>query len=595
MTEAGAKSILKILCPACGRKLDVTELSPFSLHPCPHCQVPFKVPKWYQGILLEDILHVEPGIAVYRALDPTLDREACIKVLSVDGRFQPAQLDEFLAATRRMALINHAGVAAVYSCGAVENEVYAVTKYMKGVPWEELGDSPDVIRGLARQALAALEAADAAGIAHGGLRPCNLLCNDDGHLLVTDFGVSAALGKSLADDPYASPEAAAGAPPSRLGDVYSLGVCLYHQATGHFPGGGDLAAWRSGTAPLFPAKEYNPAPPGKLSDILAQMLALEPAERPRTYGDILAAFQAEIGSRKNVVLKLSDSRRPPPSGPRPGCSASRSGMILNILIAVGLLLLAGLGGLYALSVRQGRGILNAEGQVDWKGIGDNLQGLLPSRPAEAPSGPVEAPPGPAEGAAGSEPGLTPACLAARPRPVDLDFAREPEANRSYLLGVPEALRERERERLRILGGSVEYLLRMMRFVGYDRGDGATIEMRDGTRIQGAIPFASEKGFILRRRGDLRRGSDLVTLGDLSQNQVWDIFAFYAEKRAEMQSGRKLSSRDREEIFQEYLRLALLCDWYGDTAKSREFARAARQVSPGQAEQLAYFGLDGGGE
>ncbi len=237
MTESGAKSILKILCPACGRKLDVTELEPFSLNPCPHCQVLFKAPKWYQGILLEDILHEEPGKAVYRALDPTLDREACVKVLTADGRFQQSQLDDFLAATRRTAMVNHAGVAAVYSCGAVGNVVYAVTKYMKSVAWRDLGDSPEVIRDIARQALAALAAAEALGLAHGGIRPQNLLVNDDGQLLVTDFGVSAALGRCMSDDPYASPEVIAGAPPCRAGDIYSLGVCLYHQATGHFPDG----------------------------------------------------------------------------------------------------------------------------------------------------------------------------------------------------------------------------------------------------------------------------------------------------------------------------------------------------------------------
>ena len=581
MTESGAKTILKIMCPACGRKLDVTELESFSQHPCPHCKVPFKVPKWYQGILLEDILHGEPGKAVYRALDPTLDREACVKVLTAGERFQQSQLDDFLAATRRMAAVNHVGVAAVYSCGEVDNTVYAVTKYMKSVPWRDLGDSPEVIRNIARQALAALEAADAQGLAHGGIRPQNLLINDDGQLLVTDFGVSAALGQRMSDDPYASPEVIAGAPPSRAGDIYSLGVCLYHQATGHFPGGGDIAAWRSGAAPLFPAKEYNPALPVKVSDILAQMLAPSAADRPRQFSDILGSFQSDGGFRKSVTLKMPEGGLASVKDARPVRTTSRLGLVLNILIVIGVIFLVLLGGLYALSVKQGRGILNAEGRIDWQAIGSILRRREPN-----PAPVVSVVPALAEETLC--PALPPACLEARPRPPDLDFTADPQANREYLALVPEELREREKERLRILGSSMDYLLKMMRFVGYDRGDEAQIEMRDGSRIQGVIPYASEKGFILRQRGEGSNGSELVPISAFSQAQIWDIFAFYAEKRAEMASGKRLSARDREEIFHEYLRLAILCDWYNDETKAQEYVQAALDTMPSKREQLAFF-------
>ena len=578
MTESGAKSILKIMCPACGRKLDVTELESFSEHPCPHCQVPFKVPKWHEGILLEDILHEEPGKTVYRALDPTLDREACVKVLTADGCFQQSQLDDFLAAARRMAAVNHVGVAAVYSCGTVGNTAYAVTKYMSSVAWRDLGGSPEVIRNIARQALAALEAADAQGLAHGGIRPENLLINGDGQLLVTDFGVSAVLGRCMSDDPYASPEVIAGAPPSRAGDIYSLGVCLYRQATGHFPGGDDIAAWRSGAVPLFPAKEYNPALPVKVSDILAQMLAPSAADRPRQFSDILGAFQGDGGLRRNVTFKMPEGGLASMKGARPARTTSRLGMVLNILIVIGVIFLALLGGLYALSVKQGRGILNADGRVDWQAIGGMLWHREPSQAPDVPA-PVEQ---------ALRVTLPPACLASRPRPPDLDFMAEPEANRQYLAQIPEDLREREKERLRILGGSMDYLLKMMRFVGYDRGDEAQIEMRDGSRLRGVIPYASEKGFILRRRGEASNGSELLPIHAFSQAQIWDIFAFYAEKRAEMASGKKLPVRDREEIFDEYLRLALLCDWYNDEAKAQEYVRAALDTMPSQRERLAFF-------
>jgi hypothetical protein len=127
----------------------------------------------------------------------------------------------------------------------------------------------------------------------------------------------------------------------------------------------------------------------------------------------------------------------------------------------------------------------------------------------------------------------------------------------------------------------------MRFVGYDRGDEAQIEMRDGSRIQGVIPYASEKGFILRQRGEGSNGSELVPISAFSQAQIWDIFAFYAEKRAEMASGKRLSARDREEIFHEYLRLAILCDWYNDETKAQEYVQAALDTMQ-QAGAISLF-------
>ncbi|HOG51633.1 MAG TPA: hypothetical protein PKY10_13665, partial [Lentisphaeria bacterium] len=307
------------------------------------------------------------------------------------------------------------------------------------------------------------------------------------------------------------------------------------------------------------------------------------ADRPRQFSDILGAFQSEGGLRRSVTLKMPEGGLASVKGARSVRTTSRLGMVLNILIVVGVIFLALLGGLYALSVKQGRGILNAEGRVDWQAIGSMLRRREPSSASAASVARALA-------EETSCPVLPPACLASRPRPLDLDFMADPEANRQYLALVPEELREREKERLRILGGSMEYLLKMMRFVGYDRGDEAQIEMRDGSRIQGAIPYASEKGFIVRQRGDRSNGSELFPIDEFSQAQIWDIFAFYAEKRAEMASGKKLSLRVREEIFDEYLRLALLCDWYNDKTKMQEYAQAALDIMPSQQERLVFFGL-----
>ena len=305
---------IKIACPGCGQKLDVSEMPPFSHVACPACAFDLIVPKWFNNYLLEAPEGKGGMAVVYRALDIALDREVAIKIFDSDLTAKGVSPDLFLHEARIAATINHPAVVPIYSCGEWDGSTYIVMQYMGGGTLESRlrkakGRLPvmETCRWI-RDVCEGLDAARELGIVHHDIKPANILLDLDSNAKVSDFGLSQVVsGKSASAflDPskmwlspqYVSPEKVLTGEEGPEGDVYSLGASFYHLLTGEPPFSADntqelvnMRTVRDPAAPELIRPEITPA----LSSVILDMMNRDPAARP---------------SYKQIVARINDALR----------------------------------------------------------------------------------------------------------------------------------------------------------------------------------------------------------------------------------------------------------------------------------------------
>jgi predicted Ser/Thr protein kinase len=213
---------------------------------------------------------------VWRAHDTRLDRAVALK------RPHPAPAGDdshrrFEREARAAAALSHPHLVTVYDVGHDESGPYLVMELIEGPTLAQVSESLDRREALELVAniADALATIHAAGIVHRDVKPANILISERGPKL-TDFGVALDVdaerlttgGMVFATPRYASPEQLAGRTVSPAGDVFSLGAVLYELIAGEAPFGDD--------------RSLPPPPVGDdgLDRLLAQALALDPADRP---------------------------------------------------------------------------------------------------------------------------------------------------------------------------------------------------------------------------------------------------------------------------------------------------------------------------
>ena len=545
---------MKIRCPSCGVKLDVSELEPFSQVSCPKCDMRITIPKWFKdNILLEERFFDSPQRSLFRSLEPSLDREATVKIIKGDACSVEVR-EAFLDMARKQATITNSCIASVYGCGTTEEGAYVISQYMPSVEWpcEEFREVKTLLE-LAGELIDAVAEAAAAGIHHGNLCPANILISQERDLLVTDFGAAVALGTK--PGLFSAPERKAGDPATLEGDVYSLGACIYYMATGVIPERGGVKS----------IGELRKGLPFNVVEAIMKMLSVEPSKRPASLSELVTLFRGNSGAGAKSVPKkhLRRSGAVHVTVVRP---QRKKRSILNVALTLACLLALCIGGVYAFMVSRGDKPAEEEELVE----GETTGGEATARHVQAVELPAE-------------------CLAARPRPNDLDFRQMKEKNQAYLMLVPEEMREVEKERLRLIGASLDYLKACMKAGAYNRAEDYPIRMKDGSVIKGIIPYAPNKENLVTIRRPNDQDAVKVPFAKLDFMQVIDMFQFYAEKREEMALG-KLNRLIKTEIYNIYLRTALLCDWYEKPEEAKKYAALALKYRPHNEEEILKFGL-----
>jgi eukaryotic-like serine/threonine-protein kinase len=247
---------------------------------------------------------------VYRGFDTNLHRAVAIKVLSPAAGTQPGFADRFRQEARLIANLRHPHIVQVYEFGQQDSFTYMVQELLAGptlAAWmsdlaaRDMRPAPDEISAIVAQLAGALDAAHAAGIIHRDVKPGNALWNDQGRLVLTDFGIAKQLisdtnqtqfGVIFGTPSYLSPEQAQTLPLTPASDVYSLGVVLYELLAGDVP--------FRGATPMHVAMDHIQTPPPPLPPrpdlppeveaVVQRALAKDPAARFASASELAQAL-----------------------------------------------------------------------------------------------------------------------------------------------------------------------------------------------------------------------------------------------------------------------------------------------------------------
>jgi hypothetical protein len=245
---------------------------------------------------------------VYRARDRHLEREVAIKVLPFSLAFDSEFVERFQREARTAAQLEHPNIIPIYRVGRSGRVIYFVMKFLRGgslstVLAERHRLMPPEIRRLLIEAGSALGYAAQRGIVHRDIKPDNIMFDEFGQCVLTDFGIAKAAsgqrltgtGMSIGTPHYMSPEQARAQSIDGRSDIYSLGVVAYQALTGTVPYDGEDSfsiGYKHITEPV-PTPQLITADERRLFEVIKRMLMKDPADRFQSCEELVASLQGQ--------------------------------------------------------------------------------------------------------------------------------------------------------------------------------------------------------------------------------------------------------------------------------------------------------------
>ena len=184
---------------------------------------------------------------VYLAIQQGFEREVALKIMSPALAADPTFGERFIREAKIVAKLSHKSIVTVYDVGESGSFYFLAMEYLPG------GDlKTRIASGMkARECLTtisklatALHFAHEKGYIHRDVKSENILFNEDGEPVLTDFGIAKAsnsstqmtqTGKLIGTPEYMSPEQCRGKTIDGRSDLYSLGIILYEMLTRTVP------------------------------------------------------------------------------------------------------------------------------------------------------------------------------------------------------------------------------------------------------------------------------------------------------------------------------------------------------------------------
>ena len=132
---------------------------------------------------------------VHEATDQLLDERIAVKLLRAELVRKPGAQARFADEIRLARRVTHVNVCRVFEVGVDGERVFYTMALHPGetlkARMRRVGPmAPAQVRPIASQVLAGIGAAHAAGVVHADLKPSNVLLDERGRVVITDFGLA---------------------------------------------------------------------------------------------------------------------------------------------------------------------------------------------------------------------------------------------------------------------------------------------------------------------------------------------------------------------------------------------------------------------
>ena len=293
---------------------------------------------------LHAVIGVGGSAVVFDGEDLLLRRRVALKMLrsTAAPMGEDVELDELTRATRNeeariinrgafvreaetASVLSHPNIVSVFDVLPETENPYIVMEYVEGIPLSERISRKGCLAvrevlSITRGILEALCEAHEHGIVHRDIKAQNILLTVDGGIKVADFGIAKTpwkdrfnlKGRVLGTVDTISPEQASGGRVDARSDLYSLGVLMYHMATGVLPFQGDdetVAFMQINEAPKYPTT-LNPAIPAGLEQIILTAMEKSPDKRFPSAAAMLAAVKRLEKNPRHVFRRFRTARLP---------------------------------------------------------------------------------------------------------------------------------------------------------------------------------------------------------------------------------------------------------------------------------------------
>ncbi|MBS2019168.1 MAG: protein kinase [Deltaproteobacteria bacterium] len=258
---------------------------------------------------------------VFDAYDKNLSRRVAIKANFPETHARYTIRVE----ARALAAVRHPGVVTVYAFGTHESIDYMVMEHVAGVTLthhlHRLDESTlpiterlDILIAVA-DGLAAIHRA---GISHGDVKLENVLLAASGRVVLTDLGLVRAAyepdeGIVAGTPAYMAPEIVSSDFKNagwNLVDEYAFGVLAYRVLSGAYPFDADSdleVVLLHATAPIPKLEDAVRGIPKRLSELVTQLLAKDPNDRPAT----MDAVVWQLRAAREEVARADGTAAPP--------------------------------------------------------------------------------------------------------------------------------------------------------------------------------------------------------------------------------------------------------------------------------------------